>query len=505
MRRGKVGVPWFACAVVALGSSSLGAQDPVRPPTPQARPAVALQPGPADAEYRSWLETPGAAALVPQPLLVQTGRFEVLVMSAAARRTTQQADALAGILTACGDRLRLAADDSAAITAIDPWQPFEEEALRVPLVALSVIPSQAGASECGADEAAKRAALARGLRVGEPPTYSPLNDVQAVELQVDGEAVTPVMIGSAPVTQLSRSGIGGDGTRQVRMYVQPDVLAPDGRGRPRRVELVVWMPGRETPERMRMDPRVIETVWADAMRWRAVRAGNAEAEAGIARLAAAELRPEERRRLGIRLVEQYAEREDGAIAQWAAARVLDRDPCLTLASSAEARTVRVLEAARRPARCTSRPLYQVAAASLVPGLGQMASGRRTAFALAAATGVSLVFQQANARLTEARDRYAAYQADPGVYRSDMPTETTEGSMHVQRMFARAEEARIASNRLMIMGIGTWALVGIEALVSEALHARNLRRVSGYDPAARTALQVLPTPAGMRVGLSVGFR
>jgi hypothetical protein len=367
-----------------------------------------------------------------------------------------------------------------------------------------VIPSQAGSTECGASEAAKLAALARGLRVGEPPTYSQVNDVQSVELQVDGETVTPVMIGSALVTQVSRSGVGGDGTRQVRMYVTPDVLAPDERGRPRRIELVVWMPGRDTPERMRMDPRVVETVWADAMRWRAVRTGNTEAEASIARLVAAELREEERRRVAIGLVEQYAEREDAAIAHWAAQRLLARDPCLTLTSSTETRVVNVLDAARPAARCTSRPLYQVATASLVPGLGQMASGRRTAFALAAAAGVALVFQQANARLVESRDFYAEYQADRGVFRADMPTETTEGSLWVQRLYARAEDARKSSNQLMIIGAGAWVLVGLEAVISEALHARGLRRVRGYDPGARATLQLLPTPNGMRAALSVGF-
>jgi hypothetical protein len=89
-------VKWFVGAAAVAGSTVLGAQDPVRPPTPQARPAAALQPSAADAEYRSWLETPAAAALLPQPRLVQSGRFEVLVMSPAARRTTQQTDALTG-------------------------------------------------------------------------------------------------------------------------------------------------------------------------------------------------------------------------------------------------------------------------------------------------------------------------------------------------------------------------------------------------------------------------
>src|SRR5690606_17552575 len=129
--------------------------------------------------------------------------------------------------------------------------------------------------DCGANEVARHAALARGIRFGRNPTYSGANDAVRAELVVTGAPVAPLLAGRAEVTQVAQGRLWENGTGQVRLYVPIDALAPTASGRMPPVRVHVWNSVNAFPDTLAIPEGALRALWDSELHWRAARLANA--------------------------------------------------------------------------------------------------------------------------------------------------------------------------------------------------------------------------------------
>jgi hypothetical protein len=513
--------PVLLCALAL--SSTLQAQGAATPAP--AQPDSVLSPASADAEFAGWLRAQVTAGRTEAPQLVQSGRFEVLALTPMARASLDRDEVFRSMVTLCKEPMQLGDAEAGDINDLHPWKAFDDAAARVPVFTFSILPSQATMVDCGASVAARHAALARGVRFGRNAAYSASNDALRAELWVNGELVTPALVGRVPVTQVAQSRMQQDGTTQLRLYVAPDRFAPDARGKLPAVELRVWNATDDVPDRIAVPAAVLHQMWRGELRWRAARLANSSAppvgrpvlptprdaalRSALARLdagdhRAAAMMAEERLGAGdLREADQRTGRLILGLAfdaegEEAGARIVISDalaaePCLTFADAVDARYARLLDSARPPARCTSRPLAIVAASSLVPGLGQVSAGRRVGMALAVAGSMAATFAVAQSKHAKARAAFEDYEAVTG-----WETTPSPGTL-IANFHGTAQDERNGANTLMMVSAGIWVLAGVEAIAYEYRHKRGLREVQGYG---RTASRVGLTPIPGGIGISV---
>lgn len=502
----------------------LAAQEPApRPSTPAGAPAMLLPPQGADAGFSAWATDRASEPEAFRPQRIQTGRFDVLLLPSRARTATATDSLFAAFSRTC--RAELEDDvpaDSSALAALDAWREFDEATAARALIAIQVTPTRTGASDCGARAQEHVASVVRGVRFGSDSRYAPASDARSAELWADGARVEPAMSGSRPVLHVSGDSIWSDSTRQVRLYVPIDAFAATTtRGIPR-MELRIWNASSDTPIIIPIPRVMVDELWSLELPWRAARLAAAgpgatwrprfpvprdralrdaharfasgdvasAASHGVARLVARRELSRSDRRVG-RLVTAFALSEGGDSAASATllASAVEADPCLTLAEAADDRHARVLDASRRPARCTVDPKGQVARRALVPGLAQLRATRRgtgyvfmTAFAATAGTSIVSEFG--------ARAAYRRYE-----------TMTTPNGAEAARLYDDASTKRELGNATRAAALAIWALSGADVLLSEWRHRRGVAAVTrlGDAPAARLSLQ--PVPGGAGIALS----
>lgn len=522
-----------AAALLALlvFAPDAGAQDPGVTPLPS-RPAQELFPGTGNEGFAAWARKEFESGHREAPIVVQGGRFEVLALSPLAALDLARDEALAPIVAACGPQLQIADADRAELIASDPWEAFDRAAAREPTFSFTIVPVQAVMADCGAGELARHAALARGIRFGRQAFYNASNDALRAQLWVNGAAVEPVLAGRASVTQVAQARVMQDGTAQVRLFVLPSMVAPTVAGRMPQVELWVWNAKDAVPDRIPVPVAVLRRLWDAELRWRAERIANgavvaiadgrpvlpmprdtvlrfarsrldagdhrAAAVASVDRLRGGDLAGEDLRIGRLQLAFAFDAEGETDGARVVVADALSEDPCLSFAAGTGARFVRMLDAGRPPARCTSVPLAKVALFSVVPGMGQLAGRRRTgmAFAVAATTVGGLVL--ASTQHAQARELHTEYNAITGFEALEEIIE-----VRVRDYYVRAQRKRDAANTMAAVAIGAWVVGGIEAVLAEHWHAKSLRAADGYGrPPVRLGL--VPLDGARGLGLTLTF-
>lgn len=323
------------------------------------------------------------------------------------------------------------------------WEAFDSATVARPVVAFTVLPADPVRMECTRSELTRFAAMARGAVFGVPARYNPIFDAVTAELRRDGELQEAHLLGSAPVRKYVVGQAVEDETRQVRLYVSPEVFAPYDDGRPSSLSLFVWSPGEEAPDILPMPPELSRAVWAQFQPWRARRLG-ADGRPPLERL---NLEFPVPRDTGLqRAHAQFAAGEWGrstattlsrlawlphpsrretrnAMLQAAATFVAygnDEDatsllkdiveyyPCLTMTQSAPEEMHAIIERARPAARCTTVPLWKVLGASLVPGGGQATTAERRSFGTSLLMGTVGAYALAQGAHAYSRSKYNAY-------------------------------------------------------------------------------------------------
>ncbi len=513
----------FALSSIAA-SGSLAAQ--ATPPVPHSGvPDSTLRPAAVDEEFASWLAAERTAGRAEMPQLVQAGRFEALLLSPLASATLAPDSVFAPMVGLCRAALQLDPADSAEIAGLRPWAAFDAAAARVPLVTIAIVPAHSPMIDCGASQAARHAALARGIRFGRNPNYSASNDAVRAELVVGGERKTPLLAGRAEVTQVAQGRLWENGTGQVRLYVPIDAMRPTAAGRFPRVELHVWNAVNAFPDTLVVPAASLRALWDSELHWRAARLANATVvtatdarpvlpmprdsvlrrsrerlDAGdhraaavlaLARLEQGRLEREEQR-IG-RLQLAFAFDAEGEVAgrDLAVAEVMREEPCLEFDDRAGERYRAMLEPARSSARCTWHSSTRMALLSIVPGLGQAASQGRTGIGVLAAGAVIGAFVMGKAAHADSKALYEQYQQFMG------------SNAGAASAYDRVESAQARGNTLIMAGTALWLATGIEAVLAERRHRAHIERVSRYG-SARAGVGIVPMLGPSTIGVSITF-
>jgi hypothetical protein len=134
------------------------------------------------------------------------------------------------------------------------------------------------------------------------------------------------------------------------------------------------------------------------------------------------------------------------------------------------------------------PIAKVAAASLVPGLGQAVIGRRRR-ALGVAAGTVLLGVTGLYLRGVADDRYDEYHRALTIDQASLK-------------YDRAMEFRRASAGAYAVAGAIWALAGVDAVRAERAHRRDVARTTDD----RVALRLLPaaTSGGVTMGVALAW-
>lgn len=511
--------------LASLPLLGVAAQEPVTPPT---APDSVLRPASHEAGFADWRREVATHGRAAAAFLVEGQRFQVLVLTPMAIDGIAPDSLILKHTRGCMAALELPFEDVESSGAIRPWEAFDSAAYARPVIAFTVLPAEPRRFDCRAGNLARFSAAARGALYGRLGGHDPRRDVSRAEVRRGGVLEPAVLAGRAPVTKFDVGRRSQDGTRFARVYIDADALAPDADGAVPVIELHAWNGVDEEPEILPMPEQVLRAVWQQLLPWRArmLRAAGgprrdearlwfatprdsvlrtaqaAYARGDLAEAGAAALdrllrlpRPPRREVRDAMLMSAavFSAYGEDAGAHSLIADVMEAFPCLTLTPEAPQRLRDFVEVERRPARCTTVPLPLIAARAIVPGWGQATGPTRTKLAwyvfggTVGALGLSSVF---HASADKEYEKYLAYNGE------SLPP--------ADARYERARVARSRGNILAIIGIGTWALSAIEAVMEEQAHGGRLRDVHevGRAPGQRRVTTTV-TPIG--IGLSVSFR
>jgi hypothetical protein len=482
--------------------------------------------------FGPWRESVAEHGRLGAAFLATGTRFNVLVLTPMAVDLLANDSLIVEHTRGCQAALQLPDSLVEQTAQIEPWSAFDEATHALPLVVFTILPADPIHMTCGRGELARFSSVARGVLYGVTPAYSRVYDAAYAEVRRAGSLERSVMLGRAPVVKFSRGRSHLDGTQQVRLYVEPEIFAPDASGEDAELALFVWNPEDPEPDILPLPGELSRAVWQQFLPWRATRLGldgtqprdglrlefeaprdsalraaweryeagalGESAAAVMARLLRRPFPPRtEMRNAMLQTASAFAayDEREGAVAM--IADVMEAFPCLTLASNTHEELREMVESVRPPARCTHVPLPLVAVRSIIPGGGQWTSPLRKNWGrtlFLATTGSYLMSQTLRAY---SRRNYQDYLANRGL--SNTPAVA---------QFKRADLGRKWANISLIGAGAIWTYAAGEALLVEYLHKRRLDAVRDLGGAPRRAprsAQVSPvvTPSG--VGLAVSFR
>lgn len=522
MRYGALGLSGLL--VLALSGASVAAQPIARAPE---TPDSVLTASPKDTAFKNWRAEVREHGRFGSSFLLLGQRYQVLVVTPMALDLLAPDSLVVRHARGCQPVLGYSDEVVDSAAALRPWAAFDSATAARPTVAFTILPADPVRLDCARGQLARFSAITRGAVFGVPPRYNPVFDAVNAELRRDGELIPPVLTGSAPVRKHAVDAVVEDATRQVRLYVPVDAFAPYDDGRTAELSLLVWSPGDEAPDILRLPPELARAVWAQFQPWRARQLGHdgaapldtlplefAEPRDSVLRRAQAEFRAGEwglatstaLGRLARLPLPRKREVRDGMVMGAAAfvaygydddatallTDVLEFYPCLTMTASAPEEMHRIIERARPAARCTSLSLPLVAAAGIVPGGGQLLTPGRRAFGQTLLLATVGSFAAAQGLHAYSRSAYDDYLANTG-------STSTPASAD----YRRADLARRVGNAMTVGAISIWTYAAVEGVVMEWLHKRRIVEVQDFG--APRGLRVSATRVPNGLGISVGLR
>ena len=479
----------------------------------------------------------GQTTVIAQPpLLFESERYEVLVVTRRTIGTLTDDTRIAQLIAGCRRAMRIQPSDSAAAVQHRGWDWTSGPSAEPLTVTIVVIPGADLSVPCDDQDAQGRIAAARGLRVTYDSLYQPGRDVERVALWRGKEQIVPRLSERAEVARLTSRGVIGVGAGAVRLSIPVDELAPDATGARDDLVLEVWNARDTVPNLIPVPWPVLAAAWHELIEWRADRAiatGTRSADgllftpvpadsalrvarlrylegdfaganrALMPRLIPAALGPVDYRNARVQLALTLASVGDSSGARVLMGRVVDESPCFTLAGDAPAYARRLVDGVRRaPSRCSSNTLLRTAVQSvLLPGFGRPGGVGRKVIGAAAVGLIGASLASGFSNSSGARSTYDLYLAmDFSV--SSIPADSSRA------LYISAESQRTSAKQAMLVAAVVWSATVVESMLHEARLGRSLRQVQEYgrrasrDPGQRASLAPRSTPG--QVGVSYFF-
>ncbi|HEX6534356.1 MAG TPA: hypothetical protein VF041_07155 [Gemmatimonadaceae bacterium] len=392
-----------------------------------------------------------------------------------------------------------------------PWHAFDEAAGDAPLIMIQIMPAMRWSRpSCEGSGPPSAALAARGVAIEDRPPIPEYGYPRGALVRIGGHVVRPVLYGRVPVERLahrSRSSrrATDDTIPQLRLYIPAAALALDSAGHLPRVVVRVW--GRDTSHAVDIDlpPSVVRQVWDDLLPWRLeIASTSTSTSTAIAALLPtpsdsalrdarqryrdgdwkdAALLTHERFYVGpltrddsleghVQLALALLSMGDTADVDPVIQDVMRDNPCLTLAPGAPPELARRVDRARPRARCDVAVGRTILRGLLLPGYGQISTGRSLGPVISAGAAIAL---------TVAAIRYASSQSDYHAYQRNPNTQAAVA------MYDEASHKRRQARGAALTGLAFWVLGALEAGIQEMQHGAAVRRVRGYGvtPLARS--------------------
>lgn len=481
--------------------------------------ATASSADPADARdagFAAWRDSVGRGTT--DYLVPPSGRVRVLVRSALARDRAPADSLLALALRECADVLGLGDASQRAVVGNRAWQ-TQETALRgLPRVALTIIPSEAQSLPCAASPRLSDVLVENGVLLGSDTLAHRRNEVATVEVLLGDDVADGIAVALEPVRKLSLGGyVGGNGLHAARLYLRFEDLVRATEGSRTGTLRLRISDGQGLTDTLDLDPRLLESLIAELLPWRARRAVAATADPALplplpaprdATLRESRLRYESRawseatvialqRRdaRGLSRDDRTAARMQAAVTfagtgDVAAARVLFREalaaePCVALPAASPAPMRALMDAERPEARCEAVPSSRLLVAGLVPGriwsryYGERGFPLVELLALAG-TGVASVMLH-----TEATRRHDAYLR--AIQNADV-------------LYSEAQTLRTGGNVMAAAFWISYVWPTIRAIREERNFARRLPALASYGADPAPPARIEPSSRGLGVAI-----
>lgn len=439
------------------------------------------------------------AQVATAPLVLQRGRFNVMLGTPASLEWAHAHDGTAKAIARCGSALHLDSASARAATANNPWAAADSTELGRSELVIQVVAQPLSAAACGLESSLDPGMIARGVALVAGRYPDPSGSIASISLgRGDSMLIAPLRSVVSPPTYVGAAppAAGATDPMMVREYFATGTVVPrrDGTFEPL---LLIVVSARGDTTTVPITGALLERVWPGivAARLSMLQGVSAAARNGATRLAGSRLTVRDELDARLMIANELLAREDTAAAaatvvpSLRSTPALPAAPCLQLDSSSSP-ALRTLIADLRPApsqRCVELGATRtVLRGLLVPGGAQLASGQRTSgyivagFVVAAGAGALLLHQRAN-------EQYRAYQA-------------VTYPIRVPDAYRRANNTRHSVVTVLAGGAAVWVAAAIEGGVAAAFHDRDLRRVQNYgaSPVARLGAE------GVGLGLAVSF-
>jgi len=346
------------------------------------------------------------------------------------------------------------------------------------------------------------------IQIVEPRAKVPsVDDITGATVLLDGRPLAPALVARARTSALDTTGKPLPAApNDLRVYLAPDALAPDRRGRFPEVDL--WLTTADTtltPIEVLVSDTVVAQAWSDLTPWRLARLeGRAHSAAlprlrvpsdttlrraavlyargmlvpaaitaarGLERLHDTPHTTSDAQFADLLVGSVFAAYGDSAAARAAYASALRSAPCLRFGAH-PAFDAQLVPLRPSGARCQSiSPMRQVAAGLVLPGGAQWVRGDRVLAGIAAATTATL-FVIAAQREQDAQLQYDAYRSAINVAPAMMTA-----------MLHSANASRADARAYLLGAASVWAGSAVLGLVQEAVHAWRVRSEQQYEPRA----------------------
>ena len=438
----------------------------------------------------------GGDASDPAPVVLQRGRFNVMLATPSSLEWARAHDGTARAIARCASALHVDTTSARAAAASDPWTSADSTGADRSELVIQVVGQPLSAAACGLESAVDPGMIARGVALVAGRYPDPSGSVASITLRRGDSTIIPPLrtAQSAPTYVGAGSAAAGAADPvMARGYFGAGTITPrrDGTFAPL---LLVVVSERGDTTNVPIPGALLERLWPGVV---AARLPDSAAAAlrSAKRLAGSRLTV--RDALAARLMiasELLAEHDTAAAAATVAPALrsvpaLPAAPCLQLASSAPTGLRKLVDDLRPKSaeRCAELGVARTMLRGLlVPGGSQVASGQRTSgyivagFVVAAGAGALALHQRAN-------QQYRAYRA-------------VTYPIKVPDAYRRANNTRHAVVTVLTGGAAVWVAAAIEGGVAAAFHDRDLRRVQNYgaSPVARVGGD------GVGLGLAVSF-
>ena len=501
----------------------------------------------ADSGFSIWRRAPlPRHNKTPAAWTLRGGDWDFLIATPRAMDAMDTSRIIDTTLANCMKPLKITAADSARLSDARPWAVFDSLVDERPVMVISIMPVLRNFTECGFKNLGRPAMIRRGMRFVTEFNYDPSRDPVSAVLLSQLRIVKPLMIARAPVLVMSKGGIPGQSTDQIRLYIPFDAIEPTPTGDMPHTELMIWTKAGGEPDHIPLPSNIMHTLWWDYLRWRAQRLAVRDrvttttapadrrklvrvpnpSDAGLKaaqrdqrdgrdadatklileRLTDTTLTTNDRRIALMTLANTFQVDDDQPSAAFVANELTAMDPCALSGSSLSA-TTRVendaytslrntgalLDHTRPGVRCTSvKPGVTFLHGLLFPGGGQFSTWSKLIGLSGTALTLTLAYTSYSF-VQSANDWYRRYQVDLSGY--------------APRKFTIAVSQRNNATNTAI-GVGVlWIGGAIEAEIQERVHASRLAAVHDFwFKPILTAPTVSPTGAkGLGAGLKFEFR